>query len=126
MPRLFDTQYWDYTPKHFHEKLVEPHGFTRSYNWVRLTLQSRGRIQPAPRRGAHRRKRPRRPMVGMMLHQDGSSDEWVPDQWWDLIVTMDDANKRKHGRTGLWNESSENSCLPAIGRLPERRIPSLS
>ena len=59
-----------------------------------LTLQSHGRIQPAPRRGAHRRKRPRRPMVGMMLHQDGSSHEWVPDQWWDLIVTMDDANSR--------------------------------
>ncbi len=91
MLTLFDSKYWDYTPKHFHEKLVEHHGFTQSYNWLRLTLQSHGRIQPAPRRGAHRRKRPRRPMVGMMLHQDGSSHEWVPDQWWDLIVTMDDA-----------------------------------
>ncbi len=92
MLELFDTRYWDYTPKHFHEKLVEKHGFTHSYNWVRLTLQRHGRVQPAPRRGAHRRKRPRRPMVGMMLHQDGSPHEWVPDQWWDLIVTMDDAN----------------------------------
>ena len=27
----------------------------------------------------------------MMLHQDGSSHEWVAGQWWDLIVTMDDA-----------------------------------
>lgn len=88
---LFDTRYWDYTPKHFHEKLVKEHGFTHSYNWMRLTLQSNGRVKPAPRRGAHRRKRPRRPMVGMMLHQDGSSHEWVPGQWWDLIVTMDDA-----------------------------------
>ena len=44
-----------------------------------------------PRRGAHRRKRPRRPVVGMMLHQDGSSHEWVAGPWWDLIVTMDDA-----------------------------------
>ena len=43
------------------------------------------------RRGAHRRKRPRRPVVGMMLHQDGSSHEWVAGPWWDLIVTMDDA-----------------------------------
>lgn len=92
MLELFDTRYWDYTPRHFHEKLVEKHGFTQSYNWVRLTLHRHGRIQPAPRRGAHRRKRPRRPMTGMMLHQDGSSHEWVPEQWWDLIVTMDDAN----------------------------------
>lgn len=26
-----------------------------------------------------------------MLHQDGSTHQWVTDQWWDLIVTMDDA-----------------------------------
>ena len=94
MLELFDTRYWDYTPKHFHEKLVAHHGFTKSYNWVRLTLQRHGRVQPAPRRGAHRRKRARRPMVGMMLHQDGSTHQWIPDQWWDLIVTMDDANNQ--------------------------------
>lgn len=88
---LFETRYWDFTVKHFHEKLVSEHDFARSYNWVRLTLQTHGRVKPAPRRGAHRRKRPRRPMAGMMLHQDGSSHEWVPGQWWDLIVTMDDA-----------------------------------
>jgi hypothetical protein len=27
----------------------------------------------------------------MLLHQDGSWHEWVEDQSWDLIVTMDDA-----------------------------------
>ena len=48
---LFDTRYWDFTAKHFHEKLVEEHGFTRSYNWVRLTLQAHGRKRAAPRRG---------------------------------------------------------------------------
>ena len=32
-----------------------------------------------------------RALPGMMLHQDGSSHEWVPGRWWDLIVTMDDA-----------------------------------
>ncbi len=66
---LFDTRYFDFTAKHFWDKLVAEHGFTRSYNWLRLTLQARGRMRPAPRRGAHRRKRPRRPMAGMMPHQ---------------------------------------------------------
>src|SRR5512132_2713162 len=47
---LFDTRYFDFTPKHFHEKLVAGHGITRSYNWVRLTLQAHGRVTPAPRR----------------------------------------------------------------------------
>ena len=88
---LFETRYPDFTAKHFHEKLVCEHGFELSYNWLRLSLQAHGKIKPAPRRGAHRRKRPRRPVVGMMLHQDGSSHEWVAGQWWDLIVTMDDA-----------------------------------
>ena len=27
----------------------------------------------------------------MMLHQDGSTHEWVPGCQWDLIVTLDDA-----------------------------------
>jgi transposase len=88
---LFDTRYWDFGVKHLHETLVAEHGFRRSYNWLRITLQAHGRIRPAPRRGAHRRKRPRRPMIGMMLHQDGSRHEWVAGEMWDLIVTMDDA-----------------------------------
>jgi|TARA_B100000315_G_C14535797_1_gene568380 transposase len=93
---LFDTRYWDFTAKHFWEKLVEEHGFTRSYNWVRLMLQAHGRKRAAPRRGAHRRKRPRRALPGMMVHQDGSTHEWVPGQWWDLIVTMDDATSETY------------------------------
>jgi transposase len=89
---LFDTRYWDFTAQHFWEKLVAEHDFKRSYNWVRVTLQGHRRIAPARRRGAHRRKRPRRPLVGMMLHQDGSTHQWLPERWWDLIVTMDDAS----------------------------------
>jgi len=109
MLELFDTRYWDYTPRHFHEKLVAHHGFTRSYNWVRLTLQGHGRVRAAPRRGAHRRKRPRRPMVGMMLHQDGSRHEWVRDRWWDLIVTMDDADSRVYSAFFVSEEGTMSS-----------------
>jgi len=87
---LFKTQYHDFTVKHFHEKL-EGHGITRSYTWTKNVLQTAGVVKRAPRRGSHRRKRARRPLPGMMLHQDGSSHEWVPGRLWDLIVTMDDA-----------------------------------
>lgn len=51
---LFDTRYWDFTAKHFHEKLVSEHGFKHSYNWVHLTPQAHSRKRPAPRRGAGR------------------------------------------------------------------------
>jgi transposase len=89
--RLFETRYFDFTTKHFHEKLPE-HGIRRSYSWTKNTLQAAGLVKRAKRRGAHRRKRERRPMVGMMLHQDGSRHEWVAGEEWDLIATMDDAD----------------------------------
>ena len=58
----------------------------------KTTLQRAGLVSKAPRRGAHRRRRPRKPCVGMMLHQDGSRHEWLAGQAaCDLIVTMDDA-----------------------------------
>lgn len=109
MLALFDTRYWDFTPKHFHEKLVGRHNFQHSYNWVRLTLQAHGRISKAPNRGAHRRKRERRALPGMMLHQDGSSHEWVPGQWWDLIVTMDDADSEIYSAFFVEEEGTMSS-----------------
>ena len=52
----------------------------------------RGWRPRAPRKGAHRRKRERRPLPGMMLHQDGSRRAWLAGQpALDLIVTLDDA-----------------------------------
>ena len=89
---LFETRYFDFNVKHFHEKLTAEHGLTRGYTWTKNTLQAAGKVGRAKRRGAHRRRRPRKPMTGMMLHQDGSRHEWVAGQWWDLIVTMDDAD----------------------------------
>ena len=91
--RLYRDRYAGFTVKHFHEHLVKDHGFDWSYSWTKAFLHGRGLVRPAPRRGAHRRKRPRRPMAGMMLHQDGSRHRWVPGlaEDLDLIVTLDDA-----------------------------------
>ncbi len=113
---LFDTRYFDFTARHFWDKLVLEHDFKRSYNWVRLTLQAHGRVRPAPRRGAHRRKRPRRPLPGMMLHQDGSTHEWVVGQWWDLIVTMDDATSEIYSGFFVAEEGTM-STLRALGEV---------
>ena len=119
---LFDTRYWDFTAKHFHEKLVADHGCTRSYNWVRLTLQAHGRKQAAARRGAHRRKRERRALPGMMLHQDGSSHEWVPGRQWDLIVTMDDATSEIYSAFFVAEEGTMSSFLGLREVIQERGL----
>jgi transposase len=87
----FATRYYDFTVKHFHEELRRA-GFGRSYTWTKSVLQLRGLVWPAPRRSAHRKKRPRRPLPGMMLFQDGSTHAWLEGRPpLDLIVTMDDA-----------------------------------
>ena len=44
------------------------------------------------KRGVHRKRRPRRPLPGMLLHIDGSRHRWFQDErWYDLIVILDDA-----------------------------------
>ncbi|MGH9576078.1 MAG: ISNCY family transposase [Terriglobales bacterium] len=86
----YRDRYVGWTVKHFYSKYREQKG-PRSYNFVRLTLQREGVVAKAKRRGAHRRKRERKPLIGMMLHQDGSRHEWLPGQQHDLIVTLDDA-----------------------------------
>jgi transposase len=89
---LYRGRYAGFTAKHFHEHLVRDHQFVWGYTWTKTFLHSRGLLERAERRGAHRRKRPRRPMLGMMLHQDGSKHEWLGGQrTLDLIVTLDDA-----------------------------------
>lgn len=89
---LYNEHYAGFTMKHFHEKLVKRHGYKLCYTVTRLALQSAGVVKPAPRRGAHRRKRPRRPMVGMLLHQDASTHQWLRGQpAQDLVMTLDDA-----------------------------------
>jgi transposase len=90
--RLYRERYQGFTVKHFHEHLVRDHGFGWGYTWTKLHLQWAGVVPKAPRKGAHRRKRERRPLPGMMLHQDGSRHAWLEGQPpLDLIVTMDDA-----------------------------------
>jgi transposase len=88
----YRTRYFDFTVKHFHEALCAEHGFSLGYTWVKTVLQSRGLVPVSTRRSAHRKKRVRKPLPGMMLFQDGSSHAWLEDQPpLDLIVTMDDA-----------------------------------
>jgi transposase len=61
---LYRTRYSGFTAKHFHEHLVRDHNFNWGYTWTKVFLQSKGLLERAKRRGAHRRKRPRRPLPG--------------------------------------------------------------
>ena len=88
----YRTHHLGWNVKHFHEHIREQHGFGWGYTWTKTQLHTAGLVERAARRGAHRRKRPRKPCEGMMLHQDGSRFAWLSGApALDLIVTMDDA-----------------------------------
>jgi hypothetical protein len=100
--------YEGWNAQHFHT-WYRREGGTRSYTWVKSRLQEAQLIVRAKRKGAHRKRRERSAMAGMMLHQDGSRHEWVEGQQWDLIVTMDDATSEHYSMFFVEEESSASS-----------------
>ncbi len=93
MAGLYRAHYEGFTVKHFHEQLQKRHDYRLGYTVTKLRLHMAGLVKPAVKRSAHRKKRPRRPMVGMMLHQDSSRHLWIEalGRPLDLIVTLDNA-----------------------------------
>jgi transposase len=90
---LYRDRYHDLNVRHFHEKLSAEHEIELSYSWVKQALQGAGLVARGRKRGVHRKRRPRRPLPGMLLHIDGSRHRWFQDErWYDLIVILDDAS----------------------------------
>jgi transposase len=89
--RLYRDRYKGFSVRHFYEYARRFHGMQWSYTWTRMSLAQAGVITPVKRGGPHRLRRPRRPMRGMMVHQDASKHCWFGDQCCDLVVTLDDA-----------------------------------
>lgn len=93
--RLRREQYPDFSIQHFWEQVTEKHGLTLSYTWTRSVLQAAGLAPRAAGRGQYRRKRERRPLVGMLVHLDASTHRWLPAlPMQDLVVALDDADGR--------------------------------
>jgi transposase len=82
---LYRDRYADFTVKHFHEQLVSRHEYKLGYTVTKVHLQRAGLVPRARKRSAHRKKRPRRPMVGMMVHRDASTHAWLPGRQDDLV-----------------------------------------
>lgn len=111
MVSLYGDRYAGWTVKHFHERAREQHGLAASYGWTKSVLQAAGLVRPAVKRSAHRKRRPRRPLVGMLLHQDGSRHCWLPalERQIDLIVTMDDATSEIYSAFFVDEEGTASS-----------------
>lgn len=104
----YRSRHAGWSAKHFHA-WYRREGGQRSYTWVKNQLQAAGLVKKAPAKGKHRKRRERSPWPGMMLHQDGSTHEWVPGQRWDLIVTMDDATSEHYSMFFVEEEGTASS-----------------
>ena len=119
--RLYQERYPDFNVRHFHEKLREEHGIELSYTWVKLALQGAGLVQKARKRGVHRKRRPRRPLPGMLLHLDGSSHQWFQDdRWYDLLEVLDDATSETY-YAQLVEEESTRTVMAALREVIEQQ-----
>jgi hypothetical protein len=118
---LYRDQYADFNVRHFHEKLKEVERIQLSYSWVKQALQGAGLVTRRRKRGPHRRRRPRRPIPGMMLHIDGSKHRWFQDdRYYDLIVILDDATSEIY-YAQLVEEESTRTVMQGVREVIERK-----
>ena len=116
---LYSAQYSGWNVKHFHTWYAREHQGTRSYSWVKNVLQEAKLVVRSKARGKHRKKRERKPLSGMMVHQDASTHQWVPEQIWDLVVTLDDATSA-HTSMFFCTEEGTDSSFHGIGQTMAR------
>lgn len=118
---LYREKYFDLNVQHFHEKLQAEHGIELSYTWVKQALQGAGLVARGRKRGAHRKRRERRPLPGMLLHIDGSRHQWFQDErWYDLIVILDDASSEIY-YAQLVEEESTATVMAGLKEVVERK-----
>src|SRR5882672_10887152 len=118
---LYRDRYADFNVRHFHEKLGKEHGIELSYSWVKQALQGAGLVARGRKRGAHRKRRPRRPLPGMLLHIDGSKHRWFQDdRYYDLIVILDDASSEIY-YAQLVEEESTRTVMTGVREVIERK-----
>jgi transposase len=119
--QLYRETYFDFNVQHFHEKLREEHGIEQSYTWVKTALQEAGLVARRKKRGPHRKRRPRRPLPGMLLHIDASEHAWFQDERkYELIVILDDATSEIY-YAQLVEAESTRSILRALREVVRRR-----
>jgi transposase len=124
MLELYRTTYRGWNVKHFHEHGMRDHQFAWGYTWTKTQLHTAGLVERAKRRGAHRRKRERKPCEGMMLHQDGSQHVWLEGQPpLDLIVTMDDATSTIYSAFLVEQEGTISSLCGLLEVFEARGLP---
>jgi len=119
--RLYRERYFDLNVRHFVEKLHLEHKVSLSYTWVKTALQTAGLVAKSRKRGKHRKKRPRKPLPGMMLHVDGSTHAWLGGKArQDLVAILDDATSEVY-YAQLVDQESTATVMAGLKEVVEQK-----
>jgi transposase len=127
LAEMYRSGFSNYNVRHFHQIYAERGGLqgqVRSYSWVKSVLQGQQLVRVAQARGKHRIKRERKPLPGMMIHQDASTHRWIETEAWDLVVTMDDATNEHLDMRFVPQEGTASSMAGIKAVLQSKGLPS--
>ena len=119
---LYTGRYSGWNVQHFYSFYQRHHDGKRSYSWVKDHLQAHGAVKKGRRQNKHRKRREPAALPGMLLYQDGSSHEWMEGQWWDLIVTMDDATNEHYSIFFVDQEGTRSSFQGVYDVIAQRGL----
>jgi transposase len=119
--RLYREKYFDFNMSHFYDKLRKELNIKLSYNWVRLALEGAGLVEARQRHDKHRKRRERKPLIGMMLHMDGSPHDWFGNGTeYDIVTISDDADNGLYD-IAMVDEEDSMTCMAMIRNVVEKK-----
>ena len=89
---------------------------------MKNTLQAKRLVKKGSSKGVHRKRRPRCPLSGVMIHQNCSTHHWVEHSKWDLIVTMDDATNEHYSMFFVEEEGTLSSFRGIAETIEAKRL----
>lgn len=119
--RLYREKYFDFNMSHFYDKLKKEHNIHLSYNWIRIALEGAGLVERRKRSDPHRKRRDRKPLVGMMLHMDGSPHDWFGNGTeYDIVTISDDANNELYD-IEMVDEEDSLVCMSLLKNTVQKK-----
>jgi len=108
---LLRSDWRDFGPTFTAEKLKELKGIKINKETLRQAMIEGGVWQAKQKRFKHRKRRPRRPMIGLMIQLDGSPHDWFEGRGpkCTLLVFIDDATSQL-----LWLEFVPSESAEAV------------
>ena len=96
LEELYAAKYRSLSVRRFYREYQNAYDGTRSYTWVKNTLQQSGLVRKRPQNTSQQELVRQQATEGVLLHQCVCRFAWSAGQAWNLVVIIDDATHRVH------------------------------